>query len=171
MITYEFAPGERIGSWAEDGAGAESNGTGVWEGLANLVLVTTGKGDRSLIHPPDRSPLPSMARRRKAWRWPLACSPCPLLHTDFTPWPRERSAPQEAFLNLQCYLIPPPYGGSREGEGGPLWKLTSPPGWLGLQSSVSAGVSGGWGLCGRRQGLRSSPDELTCRGVLEASSP
>lgn len=34
-------------------------------GPANLVLVTKGKGDRSLIHLPDRSPLPSRARRRE----------------------------------------------------------------------------------------------------------
>lgn len=146
MITYEFAPGEKMRSWAEDRAGQSPTGRVSGRGPANLVLVTTGKGDRSLIHLPDRSLLPSRARRREAWRWPLACSPGPLL-TDFTPWPRERSAPGEAFLNPQCYLRKEEVGLS-----GSSHHLLD--GWACRVSSVGAGVSGGWGLCGRRQGLR-----------------
>lgn len=101
MITYEFAPGERMGwGWGKDGAGAEPNRTGVWEGTCQPGLSHKG-GDRSLMHLPDQSPLPSKARQRKeCWR-PLACSPCTqVLHLNTLA--RERPSPQKAFLNPQC---------------------------------------------------------------------
>lgn len=52
-----------MGSWGEDGLVQRPMGQVSGRGHANLVLVTKGKGDRSLVHLPDRSPLPSRASR------------------------------------------------------------------------------------------------------------